>query len=195
MKPKYKFVVFEGIDGCGKSTQARMLADFLAENSIPFILTQEPSDSEYGKKVRELLSQKNPDPDKLLEYFVNDRKWHVDNEIKPFLDKGFIVICDRYYHSTFAYQSIHHGIEKILNLHKGILKPDIVVIFDIPPEVALKRTNTNEYFEKLDFLKKVRENYKNLREILKDENIVYLDVKEKSVEEVFKEVLSVLELK
>ncbi len=195
MKPKYKFVVFEGIDGCGKSTQARMLADFLAENSIPFILTQEPSDSEYGKKVRELLSQKNPDPDELLEYFVNDRKWHVDNEIKPFLDKGFIVICDRYYHSTFAYQSIHHGIEKILNLHKGILKPDIVVIFDIPPEVALKRTNTNEYFEKLDFLKKVRENYKNLREILKDENIVYLDVKEKSVEEVFKEVLSVLELK
>jgi len=192
---KYRFIVFEGIDGCGKSTQARMLADFFVKNNIPFILTQEPSDSKYGKKIRQLLSQENPDPDKLLEYFVSDRKWHVDNVIRPSLSKGFVVVCDRYYHSTFAYQSIHHGIGKILSLHKDILTPDIVIIFDIPPEMALKRTNTNEYFEKLDFLKKVYRNYKDLKVILKGENIVYLDIKEKSVEEVFKEVLSVLGLK
>ena len=103
-KPKTKplFIVFEGIDGAGKSTQAGMLADRLRADEIPFILTAEPSDGPTGRLIKSLKVRPNPEEEARL--FTEDRRHHVQNVIIPALKEGKTVICDRYVYSSVAYQ-------------------------------------------------------------------------------------------
>src|SRR3989344_7229082 len=159
---KGKFIVLEGVDGCGKTTHAKLLAQWLATNGHKVLHTKEPSHGPIGVLLRQYLKKEN-DPliDALL--FTADRAEHLEKEIRPSLEKGEIVVCERYFYSTIAYQ-VGQGLDKnwLKDLNAFALKPDLTILLDLNPEVSVKRTSTNEKFEKLEFLKKVNSNYKVL---------------------------------
>lgn len=199
---KGKFIVFEGIDGCGKTTQIDKLVKEIIDNQkykeYQIFLGKEPTyDSKYGLKLRRLLAEsKDPvkDGDLFCKYMILDRQHHCNNAIKPQLNYGSIVICDRYKYSTFAYQQ-PQGIsfEKIKRMHdeKHIITPDIIFILDVPADIAMSRIKENrnkEYkFEREEFLEKVRQYYLKLKENLADENIIILDGT-KSIDAISKKV-------
>ncbi len=202
------FIVLEGIDGCGKGEQIKRLHNFLFEKDKRNIIltTREPTYGTYGLKIRKILKQeKDPyeNANLMLDLYTKDRKEHLNDTLKPFLAnvKGEIkkfVLCDRYYHSTYAFQQTQ-GIyfDKIHELQKDFPKPTITFILDLAPEIALSRISnsrdTSEKFEKLEFMKKLRKNFLELKEKL-DEEIEIIDAS-KSKEEVFTQIVSILENK
>ena len=163
---KTAFVTFEGIDGSGKSTVSSMAASELEKRGIKMRKTVEPTEEWTGKAVRQSIREGNPITTALL--FVADRAHHAE-QIKTWLKSGELVICDRYFDSTFAYQTaaLAGKIKKpeawLKALHKfEFPKPDITFLFDIDPKVGLERISgreVKEQFEKLEFLEKVRKNY------------------------------------
>ncbi len=193
------FIAIEGIDGSGKGTIAQMLADELGKR-FKVILTAEPSNSSFGKKLRQMLAKdKNPsaNAEKYLELFVKDREHHAKNTILPALAAGFVVLCDRYKYSTLAFQSAQ-GIspQKIIKLHKGLPVPDLAIILDVSPQVAMarmkKRGKKNEKFEQLEFMRALRANYLALPKLLPKENIRKIDAN-KPVKRVFAQALKLVE--
>jgi dTMP kinase len=191
------FIVFEGIDGSGKTTQSKLLFDFFLKKRKKVIWTKEPTDGEIGKLLRNkyLKDVDLPLVDALL--FVADREEHLKTEVIPALTQGKIVISDRYYHSTLAYQQAQGlDLRWLLELNKNFIKPDLTIIIDLEPEKAIERIEIDKNrkieerkkFEKLEFLKKVRKNFLDLPKILKDERIVVVDGNEEK-ENVFKAVL------
>jgi dTMP kinase len=200
---KNLFIAFEGIDGCGKSTQLCKLHDYLfkKDKKIRILTTREPTYSLYGQKIREMLEQ-HADPmseaEEFLKLYVEDRREHNEKIIKPFLKRDAgnvsIILCDRYYYSTIAYQAAQ-GIEprKIIEMNRNFARPDIALILDVEPETALKRIGgerKTEKFEKLEFMKRLRENFINLKKMLPD-NIVIVDAsgtQEETFEKIRKEV-------
>ena len=141
------FITFEGLEGCGKTTQAKMLFDFLATKKIPSIYTKEPGGTKIGDKIRKiLLDQKNDDMDYKTEMllFLASRAENVRLIILPALEEGKVVISDRFYDSTTAYQGYGRGIDlkiiKHLNdLVVGKVIPDLTFILDIDPYEGLRR--------------------------------------------------------
>jgi dTMP kinase len=157
------FIVIEGIDGSGKGTQSKLLYTWLKKRGSPVILTQEPTYGEIGKIIRNGVLKGELDPTTEALLFAADRKKHTD-EISDELEKGKVVVCDRYLDSSMAYQGAH-GLDRdwLRSINNFSIKPDILIILDISPDEALKRVNTRgertDYFEKVEFLKKVRSNY------------------------------------
>ncbi|MFX1488990.1 MAG: dTMP kinase [Promethearchaeota archaeon] len=158
------FIVIDGIDGSGTSTHSQLLAGFLEYKDLKVHLTQEPSKSEIGKLLRIYLKDKKipPTTDALL--FAADRDLHYHNEIKKKLDEGYIVISDRYIESSIIYQSLQSekvSIDWIKQLNKFVGAPDLTVILDIEPKIALARKSEQvlEKFEDTSFLDRVRELY------------------------------------
>ena len=189
------FIAFEGIDGCGKSTQVWKLGKYLAELSKynHVVMTKEPwRDANIRKMLRET---DNPysQAKKLAELFVNDRKMHVKNVIEPNIAGGTHVISDRYAFSTLAYQQAQGiPIKELLELHKGLPIPDIIFIVDVPPKVAVermkkdsKRDKGKEHkFEKnREFMEKLRIKYFELAKLSRH-NVVVIDGR-KSPEKIF----------
>ena len=167
-KPKTKplFIVFEGIDGAGKSTQAGMLADRLRADEIPFILTAEPSDGPTGRLIKSLKVRPNPEEEARL--FTEDRRHHVQNVILPALKEGKTVICDRYVYSSVAYQGAR-GIDPagILSENRQFVMPDLILLLDITVEMALSRIRSGRShgfsaFEARSDLEVVREIYRSI---------------------------------
>jgi len=165
------FIVLEGPDASGKSTQLRLLSQALAARGIPVITTREPGGTALGQKLREiLLDRKNrmrPLTELLL--MVADRHEHVEEVIKPALARGQWVLCSRYTLSSLAYQGRGRGLpcELIHELNKlatGGLEPDYVFLLDLPPQVALERTPLRDRFEGegLSFFTQVRLAYLEL---------------------------------
>ena len=142
------FITFEGLEGCGKTTQAKMLFDFLINKSIPSIYTKEPGGTKIGDKIRKiLLDQKNDGMDYKTEMllFLASRAENVRLIILPALEEGKVVISDRFYDSTTAYQGYGRGIDlKIIkhlnNLVVGKAIPDLTFILDIDPYEGLRRS-------------------------------------------------------
>lgn len=173
------FVVIEGIDGCGKSTVARKVALRLGKRAV---FTREPTDSWVGKAVREGKGKEiSPYTDALL--FMADRAQHTE-KIASWLAEGKLVICDRYYHSTVAYQAaslkgVFQGdpFKWLLEANLKIsIHPDLTILLVIPPELSLERIrgrSSLSRFEKLEFLREVHRNY--LRMARSDRSIVKLD--------------------
>ncbi len=194
---KGKFIVLEGIDGCGKSTHIKNIASYLfaKDKSNHILITREPTMvSKYGKKVRDLLAkQKNPEKNASLftRLYVSDRKFHIKKMIVPAMKEGCIVISDRYKYSTFAYQLAQgENMENLVKMHRGLIVPDLIIILDISEEESIKRIGDKkgkELFEKKEFLRKVRANYLNMNELFPDENIVIING-ERSKEEVFESI-------
>jgi dTMP kinase len=139
------FVSFEGLDGCGKSTQARLLADALRGEGVDVLLTREPGGTPLGEQIRELvLHGDHVAPWAEAALYVAARAQHVDQVIRPALDRGTTVVCDRYLDTSVAYQGAGRelGVETILELNLeavGGLVPDRTVLVQIDVETALSR--------------------------------------------------------
>lgn len=173
------FVVLEGIDGCGKSSVIRTLKNTLGKRAV---LTREPTDSWIGAAVRRGEGRKiSPYTDALL--FMADRSIHTI-DIANLVKKGKLVICDRYYHSTVAYQAAFlkktfdgDAFKWLLDANQRIsICPDLTVLLDVPPELGLERIKERRAlsrFEKLGFLREVRKNYLKLARL--DRSIVRID--------------------
>jgi dTMP kinase len=175
-----KFITFEGIDGSGKSTQLRMLAESLRAKGVDFVSTFEPGDTPLGRRLREafLETEEAVAPIAELLLFAADRAQHVEYLIKPALDAGGVVISDRYADATFAYQGAGRGfdegtVNQVIELATGGLKPDLTLFFDIAVETGTKRmsdrggTNTIENRmdrETAEFYTRVRNAYLSVAE-------------------------------
>ncbi|MCX7760084.1 MAG: dTMP kinase [Hydrogenothermaceae bacterium] len=194
------FITFEGIEACGKTTQSKLLYSYLIDNGYKAVLTREPGGTELGKKIREILlshtEEKFPKIAELLLYEA-DRNIHIHNVIKPKLEEGFIVISDRFYDSTTAYQ--HYGrnidfsiVDYLNRLATEGYKPDITFLIDIPVEKAFERLKSKDRLESesIDFHIKVREGFLYIAR--KDvDRVVMLDGLQ-SIEDIFKQVISIL---
>ena len=155
-------VAFEGIDGSGKTTHSRLLAEWLIEQGREVLVEHEPTQGPWGKKLRESGSTGRLSPEKELEYFIEDRKQHVREVILPALSEGKVVILDRYYFSNMAYQGTRGlDINEIRRSNEEFApRPDLLVILDIEVDKALHRIGArgdvaNE-FEKKENLEQCR---------------------------------------
>lgn len=162
------FIVFEGIDGCGKSTQIGLLKRKLMGEEIKTFFTEEPCrDLPAGRLIGRILSKKLPvDPIALQLAFSADRKDHWERVIRPALMKNDLVVCDRYFWSTVAYGSLAAGIDWLLTVNKTVPSPDLTFLIDVLPETAIKRIfgrrKGKTIFEKKDKLVKTRKTYFSL---------------------------------
>lgn len=190
---KALFIVFDGIDGNGKSTQAFLLKEWLEGKGIKVFATSEPSTSEHGKLIERLLRKKEAasiSRKKWIELFTADRLENL-KEIRAALQRGMTVVCDRYYYSTLAYQLDE---QEWQSYALQFLRPDIAFILDVPAEIALERTKTKykltgekkAYFEKLKILKKARKKFLLLPNYLGD-NIKIIDGN-KAIETISKDI-------
>lgn len=188
------FIVFEGIDGAGKSTQARKLFAFL-QRFTSVEPTKEPSYMlPVGNRLRKALcGQIEIDNIALQELFVQDRTEHIYHFIIPRIGKGTCVICDRYFLSTVAYGSLDTDTDTLLNMHQIIpdmILPDITFIIDVDPAITLKRQRAVhgelDIFEKEEKLTRVRNTYRELARRFdnvyvidgnRDEDVVFEDIK------------------
>ena len=160
-------IVIEGMDGSGKTTQAKMLKRYLESKGYPVVLLKEPTDGPKGQQIRMRLENGNVDQFELMRLYAEDRYENVTNNIIPALNEGKIVIVDRYVPSSLVYQSINGPtLEQILEANKFAPIPDMVIIIDIPEEEAIKRMRSEnkkrDAFERKEFLKKVKEKYLTL---------------------------------
>jgi dTMP kinase len=157
-------IVFEGIDGTGKSTHCRLLGAYLESRGIPVQRLFEPTKGKWGMKIRNILKEGRGDvsPEEELSWFINDRREDVENNIKPSLANKEIVILDRYYFSTAAYQgALGLDPQDICRANEAFApKPDIVFLFTTSPEQCLERIQKSRTeqsaFERLDYLEKVQ---------------------------------------
>ncbi len=202
MNKRGKFIVLDGIDGCGKGTQAKLLANYLFDRDKKnhIFLTREPYNSEYYAEIRRLLKEDIDPKDNaelLAELFVKDRRVHTEL-IEYLLNCDIYIVCDRYKYSTLAYQQAQGiSLEKLFEMHKEVLIPDLVLIIDLPVEIALERITKDsgrsykEVFEQKDFQDKIRNNFLALPADLPNEKIIIIDGN-KPVEEVFKLIKEVI---
>ena len=150
------FITFEGIEGSGKSTQLEACAAYFKSQNIPYILTKEPGGTKLGKTIRKWLL--SPDTSFHHHYtevllFIADRLEHVETVIKPALNEGLIVLCDRYKDSTYAYQQAGRQLDPntiaMLN-NLTDLEPDITLLFDCPIEVGLNRAKSRAKLDRFE---------------------------------------------
>ena len=186
-------VVLEGIDGAGKTTVHQALAERL-KNNPNFVFSYEPTNGAYGKKLREALKQGNLSKEEMLSLFIKDRLEHVKSLIIPSLKEGKLVILDRYYPSTIAYQGAEgFDFKELLILNETIAPtPDLVIYFDLPVDVAVKRLKErgNEFsiFEKEEKLVRIAENYEKLLPLFKVQRLDALQPVDKLIDEVLSNV-------
>ncbi len=163
------FITFEGIDGCGKTTQIELLKNSLEKQGENVLLTREPGAKGLGEKLREILLNYEGDVSSNCEsfLFLADRAQHIDTIIKPAIDKGIIVICDRHTDSTVAYQGYGRGLDLkqihyLNNIATNGIKPDLTFILDIDVETSLERIGkARDRMESagIDFFNRVRKGY------------------------------------
>ena len=180
-------IVFEGIDGSGKSTQVQLLSQKLQEKKIPFYVTMEPSNSAIGSLIRQIMTGKiQAHPKVIAALFTADRLDHLLNEVNGIahmIEKGMLVIMDRYYFSSYAYQSVDVPMDWVIqanSLSCEILRPAVNIFLDVNVDTALERITKNreqtELFEEKTRLIQVRERYMEAFKKLQDtENVVIVD--------------------
>ncbi|MSS43523.1 dTMP kinase [Anaerosalibacter bizertensis] len=198
------FITLEGPDGSGKSTIVKLLSKYLEEKKIDFIFTREPGGTPIGEDIRDIiLNNKNihmsPRTEALL--YAASRSQHISEKIKPALEEGKVVICERFVLSSLAYQGVARGlgIEDVKSINDFAIEgvnPDLTLFFDVDPIYALNRkTNKKEgdrlEKEGLNFHKEVYDGYKELISMY-PENIKVIDAS-KSVKETFEQVRKEIE--
>jgi dTMP kinase len=208
-----QFITFEGIEGCGKTTQIKLAGEYLKQRSIPFIITEEPGGTPIGRKIREILLNKgslgeiNSEAELLL--FSAARSQHVKDVIIPALKECTLVLCDRFYDATLAYQGYGRGLDidfiRFINDFSSVnLKPGLTFLLDLPVEIGLKRAmnrisrikegRAEDRFEREDveFHKRVRAAYLFLAE--QDNNRFRVINSTQDIETVHQEICSHLSL-
>lgn len=192
-----RFIVFEGIDGCGKSTAAKLLAEYLKSKGREVLLTKEPSlDSEAGRKIRQILrGEFTATAHERQQLFTDDRKVHVEQVILPALREGKVVICDRYFFSTFALGAATGAdLEWLIKINTNYVMPDLTFLVAVRPEVGLGRVAARgegmELHDKLDIQQRAADTYV----LLARQFPIFRTVDgEKPVEEVFAVVRDIYE--
>jgi dTMP kinase len=191
------FIVIEGIDGTGKSTQSKRLAEWFRSRGREVVLSREPTDGPWGKKLRESATTGRLSAEEELECFLNDRREHVEMSIKPALAEGKVVILDRYYFSTMAYQGARGFDPGEIRLRNEAFapQPDLLLILDLSVESAHGRIgargDTANEFEQRDTLSCCREIFLSLR----DEPFACVIDAEPSLNVVTADILSVVTAK
>jgi dTMP kinase len=187
---KGTLIVFEGIDGSGKSTQAEILLKRLQAEDFDVVYFREPSKGKWGRKIKKkALHPDSISPEEELGLFLKDRRENVEKNLKPALQKKRVVILDRYYYSTIAYQGAKGIDEKLIRTmnEEFVVEPDLVFIFDIDPQKGLERIENRKkkdrLFEREDYLVKVREIFRSF----KGEKFIHIDAL-KSKKEISKEI-------
>lgn len=187
------FITFEGIDGSGKTTQVELLKKWLNNKGIRVKVTEEPTKNlETSQVLQEHL--KNPDTEQWVDaiLFAADRALHIERVIMPSLMKGLTVICDRYIHSSIAYQTAM-GLNKewVINLNKCFPKPNLTIYLDAPVKTAINRVNnrnkSKDKYEMKEVLKKVRDEYL----LLKSKRFIIING-DKSIKEVHEDIKGVV---
>jgi dTMP kinase len=164
------FITFEGGEGCGKSTQSRLLLKRFEQQNIPVVLTHEPGGTALGNELRKTLKRKRDSsisPHAELFLLAASRAQLVAEVIRPALEEGKVVVCDRFTHSTMVYQGYGRGldftaIKMVNNMATGYLNPDLIILLDISPEQGLARKQSLKdrfELEDLSFHRRVREGY------------------------------------
>ena len=191
-----KFIVFDGLDGSGQSTQAELLRNFLIGKKYQAVLTKEPTlDSTGGEKIRRVLDKKEKiSPKELQELFAQDRKEHLENLVIPALKEGKVVISDRYFFSSFAFGSSNGlDLDWLIEINDDFLLPDLTFFLKVSPEVCvsriIKRNKEITLFEEKQKLEKVWQIYKILPS--RFENI-YIIEGEKPIKEVFEQIKEII---
>ena len=204
MEKRGAFVAFEGIDGSGKGTQIRKLKKYLEKEGYPVFRTAEPNDSPIGSLIHQIMIGRiKTTNDVIAALFVADRLDHIQNEangLLKFLSQGINVISDRYYFSSYAYQSVDLPMDWIIDANRpcaALLKPDVTVFIDVDPEITMARIEKNrmtkELFEQTDRLIETRKRYFEAFERLKDkENVLIVDG-HRDADEVAEEIRGKLE--
>ena len=198
------FVVMEGIDGAGKSTQAKLLAKWFEKKGYEVVLTKEPTDTAFGKLIRRLVltggkegiidgARISHEAEALL--FAADRAEHVHKLIKPSLESGKVVISDRYFYSSLAYQWARGlDLQWLIDLNRFAVRPDLVVLLDLPVKESMKRINgrgiKTEFDKIVELQKKVRENYLKLAEMFPEIKIVNA---QNSIEDIHRDIVGLVE--
>ncbi|HQU94012.1 MAG TPA: dTMP kinase [Pyrinomonadaceae bacterium] len=202
-----KFITFEGIDGSGKSTQLRMLAEYLRQKGTDIVSTQEPGGTPLGKRLRAafLETEEVVAPISELLLFAADRAQHVELLIKPSLEQGRVVISDRYADATFAYQGAGRGfdetvVNEVIQLATGGLKPHLTLFFDIAVDTAFRRMNEHKGDERVqnrmdrettEFYDRVRKAYLGVAD-REPERFMVIDANG-SIDEVHRQVLDIVD--
>ena len=194
------FITLEGTEASGKSTHLRLLADELSRLSYPVFTTREPGGSPVGEQIRNILLHGEAlDATAELMLFLADRAQHVSQVIRPHLENGDIVLCDRYADSTVCYQGYGRGldIEFLRSLNCFVtkdLQPDLTLVFDLPIEIALTRRKREEGdridCEEVSFHQRVREGF--LKEVAREPERFRVIDASTSIEAVFKDVLAIV---
>lgn len=163
-------IVFEGIDGTGKSSHAKRLASFFSSLGREVVLSHEPTNGPWGRKLRESAATVRLDAEQELEYFLRDRQEHVEQLIRPSLAEGKVVILDRYYFSTMAYQGLRGFDPADIRARNEAFAPvpDLLIVLDLDVDIALQRIagrgDQANLFEKRDALERIRETFLGLRD-------------------------------
>ncbi len=184
---KNLFIAFEGLDGSGKSTQVKMLADKLKDHGSKIYTTAEPTSSRIGLIIKDIFKHKmEADHRTIAALYAADRLDHLLNKsdgIIKKLEDGYTVITDRYYFSSYAYHSVHMSMDWVIHansLSAGLLQPDLNIYIDISPEISMKRLDRGrdafELYESIENLKKVREKYfEAFKRFEGKENVFFID--------------------
>jgi len=202
-----RFVSFEGIEGCGKTTQIALLSEYLKKHSIAHTITREPGGTAVGEGIRKILLHSETihltAASELLLFYAS-RSQNIHEKIRPALERNEMVICDRYYHASMAYQGYGRGIPldfiyKLTDLVCQPYRPDITFLLDIEPEVGLARARARNHGrpenegrfedETLDFYNSVRDGYLELASEDERIQIIYAD---RPIEAVHRHILTLL---
>jgi dTMP kinase len=204
-----KFVVLEGIDGAGTTTQVARLADRLRGQRVPVRATREPSDGPVGTVVRQVLTGRIVVPGgrapgwaTMALLFAADRMDHVESEIEPFLSEGGVVVSDRYDASSLAYQSVSSGteakdaVEWIRSLNRYVRRPDLTIVLDLSPDLAAERRSRRgevaQLYEQNEVQRALAAFYRDLAHHMPTDRVVVVEAAG-SVEDVHARVWSAYE--
>jgi dTMP kinase len=204
-----RFVVLEGIDGSGTTTQVARLADRLRAQGVLVRATREPSDGPVGVLVRQVLTGRliipggrAPGWATMALLFAADRMDHVESEIEPFIAQGGVVLSDRYDASSLAYQSVSSGaaakeaVQWIRSLNRYVRRPDLTIVLDIAPEVAAERCKQRgdvaQLYDQSEVQRALAEFYRELAKHMPNDRVVLVDASG-SVDDVHARVWKVFE--
>jgi dTMP kinase len=202
-----RFISFEGIEGCGKTTQITLLSEYLKKRSIAHTITREPGGTAVGEGIRKILLNSETihltTASELLLFYAS-RSQNIQEKIKPALERKEMVICDRYYHASMAYQGYGRGIpldfiQKLTDLVCTPYRPDVTFLLDIEPETGLARARARNHkqfenegrfeAEDLKFYNKVRDGYLELASQDERIQLIYAD---RPIETVHRHILTLL---
>lgn len=193
--PYGKFIVFEGPDGSGQTTQAELLKIYLESKNYQVIVTKEPTkESPASQKISEILNHKTKTtPEEFQQLFTEDRREHLEKLILPNLKDGKIVISDRYFFSTLAFGSLNCDLEWLIAINREFPIPNATFILKVSPAVCIQRIMARgrpvQFFETREKLGKVMENYRKIAPMFEN---VYLIDGERSIEEIHREVVELV---